>query len=189
MPLVLDASIAASWHFADERGPQADVVLDALARDTAIVPAHWWFEIRNVLLVGERRGRASEQQTAQFLDRLAVLRIELAEIPDEAAVMSLARRHRLSVYDAAYLELAQRERIGLRTPEPDASFNERNLLAAREAAGPAAADEAFVQGQRMDEAAAVKDARAWVQSLPAAWPMLDEPRRSADVPASTREQR
>jgi predicted nucleic acid-binding protein len=115
VPFVLDASITASWHFADERSPQADTVLNALARDTAIVPAVWWFEIRNVLLLGERRGRASPQQTAQFLDRLAILRIELAEIPDEVGTMNLARRHRLSFYDAAYLELAQRERIALAT--------------------------------------------------------------------------
>jgi predicted nucleic acid-binding protein len=115
VPFVLDASITASWHFEDERSPQATAVLDALARDTAIVPAHWWFEIRNVLLIGERRGRASQQQTAQFLDRLAVLRIELAEIPDEVSSMNLARRHRLTFYDAVYLELAQRERIALAT--------------------------------------------------------------------------
>jgi predicted nucleic acid-binding protein len=119
VPFVLDASITASWHFEDERSPQADAILKALARDAAIVPALWWFEIRNVLLVGERRGRASEQQTAQFLDRLAVLRIEVAGLPDEVNVMKLARRHRLSFYDAAYLELAQREGVALATLDDD----------------------------------------------------------------------
>jgi len=116
VPYVLDASIAASWHFEDERSPQVDAALDVLARDTAIVPAHWWFEIRNVLLMGERRGRASEQQTAKFLNRLAILRIELAEFPDEFRAMTLARRHRLSFYDAAYLELAQRQSHCARHP-------------------------------------------------------------------------
>jgi len=115
VPFVLDASIAAAWHFEDEHCPQADAALNALAHDTAVVPALWWFEIRNVLLLGERRGRASLQQTAQFLDRLAALPIESAGIPDEASAMNLARRHRLSFYDAAYLGLAQHERIALAT--------------------------------------------------------------------------
>jgi predicted nucleic acid-binding protein len=83
------------------------------------VPVHWWFEIRNVVLLGEQRGRASEQQTAQFLDRLAMLRIELAELPDESRVMNLARSHRPSFYDAAYLELAHRHRIALATLDDD----------------------------------------------------------------------
>jgi predicted nucleic acid-binding protein len=115
VPLVLDASVTASWHFEDERSPQALGVLDMLRRDSAIVPVHWWFEIRNVLLLGERRRGGSERQTALFLDRLAMLPIELAEIPDEAKLISVARRHRLSFYDAAYLELAQRRRIALAT--------------------------------------------------------------------------
>jgi predicted nucleic acid-binding protein len=115
VPLVLDASITASWHFEDERSEQAEAVLNALARDAALVPAHWWFEIRNALLMGERRGRASQQQTVLFLARLAILPIELAELPGQIAVLNLARRHGLTFYDAAYLELAQRERIALAT--------------------------------------------------------------------------
>jgi predicted nucleic acid-binding protein len=119
VPFVLDASIAASWHFEDEFSPHTDAVLNSLRHETAIVPAQWWFEIRNVLLQGERRGRASEQQTARFLDRLAVLPIALAGIPDEGSTMALARRHRLTFYDAAYLELAQREGIALATLDGD----------------------------------------------------------------------
>jgi predicted nucleic acid-binding protein len=68
------------------------------------------------LVLGERRHRGSEQQTAEFLDRLAALPIELAaEMPDDARVLGMARRHRLTFYDAAYLELAQRQRIALAT--------------------------------------------------------------------------
>ena len=115
MPFVLDASVTASWHFEDERSPLAEAVLNALSHETAVVPALWWFEIRNVLLLGEWRGRATDQQTTQFLGRLAVLRIEQAELPDEAGCMSLARRHGLSFYDAAYLALALGEGIALAT--------------------------------------------------------------------------
>jgi predicted nucleic acid-binding protein len=112
---VLDASIAASWHFEDKRNYHAESVLNALAHEAALVPAHWWFEIRNALLMGERHGRASEHQTLRFLERLAILPIELAELPGQAAVLTLARRYGLTFYDAAYLELAQRERIALAT--------------------------------------------------------------------------
>jgi predicted nucleic acid-binding protein len=112
---VIDASVVGDWHFADERTPQAIRVLDAAAHDRILVPAHWWFEIRNVLLVGERRGRASQRQTEEFLIRLARLRIGTAPVRDDADIFFFARRHRLTFYDAAYLALAQREQIALAT--------------------------------------------------------------------------
>lgn len=114
MPLVLDASIAASWHF-DEGSAGADAILDSLAEDSARVPLIWWFEIRNVVVLGERSGRATKEQTAAFLELLSRLPINLADIPDEARLIDLSRKHRLTFYDAAYLELAQREAIGLAT--------------------------------------------------------------------------
>jgi predicted nucleic acid-binding protein len=115
VPFVIDASVVGSWHFADERTPDADRVLDASAHDRILVPAHWWFEIRNVLLVGERRGRASQQQTEEVLRRLANLQIDTAPVWNDADIFLLARRHRLTFYDAAYLELARREEIALAT--------------------------------------------------------------------------
>ena len=115
MPIVLDASISASWHFPDEASEPADTVLKGLEEDSALVPVHWWFEIRNVLLIGERRGRASRVQTATFLEWLAELPIRNAPLPNGAEVLELARKHALTFSDAAYLELAQRERIPLAT--------------------------------------------------------------------------
>jgi predicted nucleic acid-binding protein len=79
------------------------------------VPALWWFEVRNALAVNERRGRLGEADTAAFLRALARLSIGFDRSPDEAALLALARRHRLTVYDAAYLELAQREGLPLAT--------------------------------------------------------------------------
>jgi predicted nucleic acid-binding protein len=115
MPLVIDASVVAAWHFPDERNSQSDSIMDRLEHDSARMPALSWFEVRNVLLMGERRGRTSRKHTESFLDFLRSLPIELAPLPDEVAVLSLARRHQLSFYDAAYLELAQREGIALAT--------------------------------------------------------------------------
>lgn len=115
MPLVIDASVMASWHFEDERSSAAEAIRARLRDDEALVPAHWWFELRNVVLVGERRGRALPVATAGFLEDLRELPISIAPLPDEDAVMQLARRHRLTFYDAAYLELAKREGCALAT--------------------------------------------------------------------------
>jgi predicted nucleic acid-binding protein len=115
MPLVLDASIVGCWAFADDDHQVAAASLEHLRGGSAIVPALWWFEIRNVLVVNERRGRISESDTASFLRRLAALPVEQDTNPDEAALLTLARRHRLSVYDAAYLELALRRAAALAT--------------------------------------------------------------------------
>ncbi len=90
MPLVLDASVTASWHFPDEHNAAADAVLAKIRADGALVPAHWWFEIRNVLLLGERRGRTRPDQTVLFLEFIHELPISAALLPDELDVMDLA---------------------------------------------------------------------------------------------------
>jgi predicted nucleic acid-binding protein len=115
VPYILDASIAACWYFGDEYDPRADKALQLLADDSALAPYHWWFEIRNVVVLGERRGRVSEQYTADFLQRLEMYPIELAMLPDGNTIFNLARQHSLTFYDAAYLELALRERLPLAT--------------------------------------------------------------------------
>jgi len=115
MPLVIDASVVAAWHFPDERSAAGDSIMARLESDCARLPALWWFEIRNVLLIGERRGRTAPEHTERFFNFLRGLPIEIAPFPQELAVLSLARRHKLSFYDATYLELAQREGIGLAT--------------------------------------------------------------------------
>jgi predicted nucleic acid-binding protein len=115
MPFVLDASIAACWAFADENHPVAALALERIRSDEARVPGLWWFEVRNVLVVNERRGHLAEADTAAFLRWIARLGVTVDHSPEEAAVMALARRHRLSVYDASYLDLAQREALPLAT--------------------------------------------------------------------------
>ena len=115
MPVVIDASVVAAWHFPDERSAEGDAILARLESDRALMPALWWFEVRNVLLIGERRGRTAPEHTEPFFDFLRELPIELAPLPEELTALRLARRHQLSFYDAVYLELAQRERIALAT--------------------------------------------------------------------------
>jgi predicted nucleic acid-binding protein len=112
---VIDASIAASWYFDDERDERADTALALLDEQIALAPLHWWFEIHNVVLLGERRKRGSEQHTFNFLAMLDQMSIELAGLPEYEIVLALARKHGLTFYDAAYLELAMGKKLPLAT--------------------------------------------------------------------------
>jgi predicted nucleic acid-binding protein len=115
MPFVLDASVAVAWAFDDEDHPVAALALSLIRSDEGCVPSLWWFEVRNVLIVNERRGRLRETDTAVFLRSLIRLPIVVDRTPEEGAVLALARRHGLTVYDAAYLELAGRNGVPLAT--------------------------------------------------------------------------
>jgi predicted nucleic acid-binding protein len=115
MPFVLDASIAACWVFDDEDHPVAAAALERIRHDEAVAPSLWWFEVRNTLIVGERRGRLTEADTTAFLRELSRFGVALDRAPQEMAILTLARQHRLTVYDASYLELAQREALPLAT--------------------------------------------------------------------------
>jgi predicted nucleic acid-binding protein len=115
MAFVLDASVTLSWGLEDEDNAIADLASQRLNTEPARVPAIWWFEIRNVLLINERRQRISEQDTATFLRALSALSIEIDRAPAGGAILALARSRRLTVYDASYLELALREALPLAT--------------------------------------------------------------------------
>jgi predicted nucleic acid-binding protein len=125
MPFVVDASITASWLMPEEADPAAEFALQALDSDRAVVPQIWWLEVRNILIVNERRGRIDVGMTDEALELLRRLPIDFDAATNEARLLLLARRHRLTVYDAAYLELATRQRL------PLASLDEELLDAAR----------------------------------------------------------
>ena len=117
MPFVLDASVTASWAFPDEQNLAADQVGKLLesSSDSAIVPCLWWFEVRNILLVNERRGRTTLARTTNFLELIAQLAIQIDYDYNSSQVLDLARNHGLTVYDASYLSLAIREHLPLAT--------------------------------------------------------------------------
>lgn len=103
-----------AWLLEDERRlPAMETLAGLRATDEARVPPLWWFEVRNALVANERRDWLSETDTTGFLRDLGRLAITVDRSPDEAALLTLARRHRLTVYDAAYLELARREGLPL----------------------------------------------------------------------------
>jgi len=115
MPFVIDASVTACWLLPDEGHDVATAAFARLITDHALVPGLWWFEMRNLFIVNERRGRLDNEKTSRALSLLSELPIRLDHAPNSASVLHLARRHRLTVYDATYLELAQREVAPLAT--------------------------------------------------------------------------
>jgi predicted nucleic acid-binding protein len=123
MPFVLDASVALAWHFRDEDSASAKAAARRSYSDPVVVPQHWPLEVASAALRGERRQRAEPEDVDRFIERLRTLDIRTdALAPDEvySNVIPLARAHRLTVYDAAYLELA--ERLGLPLATLDAAL-------------------------------------------------------------------
>jgi predicted nucleic acid-binding protein len=118
MSLVLDSSVALAWVYADET---TDVILrlfETLGLEGAWVPGLWRWEIANVLQLNFRRGRHSGDFRDEALSSLALLPVKVdAEADRQAwsATLYLAERHGLTVYDAAYLEIASRRKIPLAT--------------------------------------------------------------------------
>jgi len=117
--IVVDASVTLSWCFPDEQTQMSMDVLDRLeSGDQALVPAFWPLEVLNTLLVGERKGRITAEQTRLFLDTLRVLGAALdhASLEQVAGpVQMICRDHRLTPYDALYVELALRSGFPLAT--------------------------------------------------------------------------
>lgn len=120
---VADASVTLPWCFEDEATAWTDGLLDRLRNgDQIAVPAHWPTEISNGLLMALRRRRIQPGRSELFWDELAILPIQVEPplSPDQAKeVLGLSQKHGLTVYDAAYLELAKRKGITLATADAD----------------------------------------------------------------------
>ena len=120
--LVLDVSLSCAWCFADEASDGAWAILEQLQTHQAHVPALWLSETANVLVQAERRGRISGAACRTFLGLLEDLPISVDQ-PSTASVwhdtLALARSHRLTSYDAAYLELALRRGLPLASRDKD----------------------------------------------------------------------
>jgi predicted nucleic acid-binding protein len=118
MSFVLDSSVALSWCFDDERTAACDALLEQVAETGATAPSLWPLEILNVLSFAERRGRIDVTQRQQLMGFLHDLPVTIdAETAHHAwgLTQQLATQYRLTLYDAAYLELAQRTHLPLAT--------------------------------------------------------------------------
>lgn len=113
--LVIDNSIVLAWCLADESFAIADAAMQAVIEHGAVVPGIWWYELRNSLVVNERRGRLEPADTQATLADLHDLSIAIDRDHDEGTILNLARVHGLSIYDAAYLEVAHRRVLPLGT--------------------------------------------------------------------------
>ena len=112
--LVIDSSVAAAWCFSDERTDYTNAILRAISTPLeAVAPRLWAYEVRNCVLTGLRRKRITHADAQDFFESLKGLPIRLADPVSYDGVFSLADRHGLSAYDAAYLDLALREGLPL----------------------------------------------------------------------------
>ena len=116
-PFVADASVAIGWVHPAQATKQTVAMLDAIANGATLeVPALWPLEITNALLVLVRRRKLTDDERQTALGWLRGLRLR---VDHEMAALAfsrlseLATAYQLSVYDAAYLELAQRRRLML----------------------------------------------------------------------------
>lgn len=115
---VLDCSMTMAWCFEDEGNEYTDAVLDSLKDAIAIVPTIWSLEVANVLLLSKRKKRITEIQAASFIDALSTLPIAIDQTTTARSmhsIFTLATQLDLTIYDAAYIELAIREKIPLLT--------------------------------------------------------------------------
>jgi predicted nucleic acid-binding protein len=122
LSFVLDNSVALAWCFEDEQTPAISALLDRLVETGASAPMLWPLEALNGLLVAERRRRIDATARAEFAAFLRELPIRIdAQTVDQAwgATATLAEQFGLTVYDAAYLELAQRRQLPLATLDQD----------------------------------------------------------------------
>jgi predicted nucleic acid-binding protein len=115
MAYVLDASFAASWFLPDEASEAADEALAAVLSNSPVVPSLFRQELRNLLLAAERRNRLTRSDVDEALAMVSTLPIAVRTADDDRDVLSLARKHVLTAYDAAYLALALAERLPLAT--------------------------------------------------------------------------
>jgi predicted nucleic acid-binding protein len=118
---VLDASIVLSWCFPDEEARKAEEISELIALgDKVAVTAFWRHEVLNALLMGEKRKRLTAELIQAFIEDLERLPTEV-DAPVASTVFhttqDLCRKHGLTAYDAAYLELAMRHRIALATAD------------------------------------------------------------------------
>ncbi|MBC7785228.1 MAG: type II toxin-antitoxin system VapC family toxin [Burkholderiales bacterium] len=131
MSWIADCSVAMTWCFEDETTPRTEALLDRTGSEPVIVPLHWPLEITNVLRTAVRRGRLTEAQSVKKAAALMSLPVRYDLLTHQVAFTTtyqLAQRHKLTSYDAAYLELAIRLGASLAT-------NDRDLIDAARKAG------------------------------------------------------
>jgi len=118
LSLVVDSSVTLAWVYSAEITEEISDVFARVVESGAWVPALWRLEVANVLEMGVRKGRSDSAFRDSALADLALLPITVDPETDRqawGAIAKLAARHQLTLYDAAYLELARRRCLPLAT--------------------------------------------------------------------------
>ncbi len=118
MSVVIDASLTLTWYFDDETTPATEALLDRVSETGAVVPGLWRLEVANAFQSALRRKRISAVYRDESLAELAQLPVTIDNDTDTYAwttTLRLAERFGLTIYDATYLELAQRRSLPLAT--------------------------------------------------------------------------
>jgi len=114
--LAVDASVTAAWFLPDEATSYTEAALQATAARDVWVPALWLLEMGNLLLSAQRRKRIDDAKRRELVQAAAALRLRVDREPvSMIEIDSLAARHALTSYDAAYLELALRRKLEIAT--------------------------------------------------------------------------
>ena len=125
MSFVLDNSVTMRWFFGDGKPQElayACKVLDAMKQDNALVPVTWGLEVANVIARAEEKGLVTEARSDAFLEMLEGVDIDVDSATFGhalSATLHMARRYKLSSYDASYIELALRLGMPLATLDED----------------------------------------------------------------------
>jgi len=120
--LILDSSVTLAWVYIEESTAATAEVESRVIQNGAWVPSLWRLEVANILEIGIRRRRHDSAFRDATLVDLALLPVNTDQETDRQAwgpTVRLAERHRLTLYDAAYLELALRRRLPLATLDTD----------------------------------------------------------------------
>jgi predicted nucleic acid-binding protein len=128
--LVIENSAVLAWIYADETTEAVRQVFEVVAEDGALVPALWRLEVANSLTVAVRRSRIKAEFRNAALADLALLDIRTDPHTDAyrwTTTMHFADRFKLTVYDAAYLELAHRRSLPLASLDEELRASGRAL--------------------------------------------------------------
>ena len=127
---IVDASVGFAWVYQGQATPETEQLLNEVAAGaTVIVPALWFLEMSNVLLMAQRRHRLTAAQRKAAMEKLTAMQLTVDEEGTRNAfgkTSELAEKHGLTIYDATYLELALRRSL------PLASRDEALKIAAKQ---------------------------------------------------------
>lgn len=126
--IVLDASVCAPWFLPDETSELSNKAARYPQSSSVAVPLIWPCEIRNIVLMTSRRKRIGREAFSTAIAEIAAIQLVIDPDPDWSRISALAMHHGLTVYDASYLELAERRSLTLATLD-------RRLAAAAQAEG------------------------------------------------------